>query len=54
MFTLEGGISPWELLVGLKDLCLAESEAEHARARRKVLLLMKCIDPNKTVDWEKG
>jgi hypothetical protein len=45
-----GELTVWEFFVGLRDLTIAESEEDKALARRKVLLLMKCIDPNKIWD----
>merc|ERR1719424_1875980 len=52
MFDLDGSgtITPSELFVGLKDVAVAKTDEEHALARRKVFLIMKCIDPTKI--WE--
>merc|ERR1719440_2534881 len=49
-----GYIKPSALLVALKDLVIAEKEEDKALARRKALLLMKCIDPSKIWDATLG
>mmetsp|Transcript_60791 Transcript_60791/g.144842 ORF Transcript_60791/g.144842 Transcript_60791/m.144842 type:complete len:346 (-) Transcript_60791:54-1091(-) len=41
---------PLEVFSGLRDIALAKSEQEQAKARQKILVIMKCIDPNKFAD----
>merc|ERR1719387_2718337 len=46
----DGTIGPQELLLGVRDIMVATTEKEKAAARKKVMFIMKCIDPNKILD----
>merc|ERR1719188_1684085 len=43
-----------ELFHGLQDIALANTDQERQLARKKIILVMKCIDPNKILDATLG
>lgn len=50
----DGKIASGELLLSIKDIAIAETHDQKIRARKKMFLLLKCIDPNKIQDATLG